>query len=146
MLHKPAKTQTSTDFMRERMREAEIRLSRDKKVLRKGDKLRHYQKAQRQAFLDLMDRDDIPLARHDRYTIKRELTSYWFPQPKREQSAEHLAEWAWLYRAAIEEYAKRLGVPKTKAKAHYFRAWGFPSVAALTQFLKRQRKKRYKKL
>ena len=148
MLHKPPKTQTSTEFMREQMKKAEFEFSRDKKVLRKEDRLRRYQKAQRQAFLELMDRDDIPLARHDRYTIKRELTSYWFPQPKRKQGAELLAEWDWFCRCVIEEYAKRVGVSEAKAKAAVYRSLGYPSVAALTQFLKRQRKpkKRYKKL
>lgn len=138
MLHKPPKTQTSTDFMRERLKKAELKFSRKEDMPR-------YQKVWRQTFMQLVD-SDVPLARHDRDTIKRELTSHWFPQPAKERNAKHLAERDWFYRAAIKEYAKRLDVPETKAKAYYFRAWGFPSVAALDQFLKRQRKNQYKKL
>jgi hypothetical protein len=144
MLHKPSRTQTSTDFMRERLKKAELKFSRNTKVLRQKDMPR-YQKVWRQTFLQLVD-SDVPLARHHRDTIKRELASHWFPPPAKERNAKHLAERDWFYRAAIKEYAKRLDVPETKAKAHYFRAWGFPSVAALNQFLKRQHKKRYKKL
>ena len=109
--------------MRERLEKAGL------KVLRRGDMPR-YQKVWRQTFLELMD-SDVPLARHDRYMIKRQLELCWFPQPKRERGAEHLAEWAWFCRAVIKEYAKRLGVSETKAKAALFRSLGFPSVAAL---------------
>ena len=42
--------------------------------------------------------------------------------------------------------AKRLGVSKAKAKEALYRSLGFPSVGALVKFLKRQRKKRDKKL
>ena len=62
MLHKPPRIQTSTDFMRERLKKAGLKFSRDKKILWEKDMPR-YGEAWRQAFLALVD-SDVPLARH----------------------------------------------------------------------------------
>src|SRR5262249_9685310 len=147
MLHKPPiKTETASDFMRERLKKVDLKFSQDNKTLRKKDMPR-FGKVLRRAFLELV-RSDVPLDSERLYRdfIARQLESYWFPLPARHQRAKDLAELAEFYRTVIEDYAKRLSVPKTKARAHFANRWGFPSAAALVQFLKRERRKRYKKL